>query len=265
MTETVDLATTPFPLLLAYHFHRHSTGTLALSAGLHKKRIYFKDGSAVFAGSNDRNDRLGEMLLRRGLLGLPDFLSSSADMVPGKRFGTLLVERGLLSPNQLVWAVKEQVMEIIFSLFPLAAGTSQLEEGPAGDGEIITLNINTPELIRRGVARMDNATWALETFTDRTTQLRLTQPAKQVLEHFSLDPKDVHVVMALQAGGSLEDLCSGTLLHHFDLLKLLWALKILGFLAAGGPVPVTPERPPAAQAVEPEDFDVTGDDLKDLI
>jgi len=265
MTETVDLAETPFPLFLAHHFHRHSTGTLALSAGLHRKQVYLKEGAAVFAGSNDRNDRLGEMLLRRGLLGLPEFLSSSADMVPGKRFGTLLVERGLLSPNQLVWAVKEQVTEIIFSLFPLTAGTSQFEEGPAGEGEIITLNINTPELIRRGVARMDNASWALETFTDRHLHLRLTQPSQEVLDHFSLDPKEVQVVTALQAGGSLEELCSGTLLHHFDLLKLLWALKILGFLAAGGPVPVSPERSPAEQVVEPEDFDVTGDDLKDLI
>ncbi len=269
MADPADLAETPFPLVLAHHFHRHSTGTLTVRTGPYVKRVYLKGGAAVFAASDDRNDRLGELLVRRDVLGLPDFLAASRSMVRGKRFGTVLVERGLLTPAQLVWAVKEQVKEIVFSLFPISGGSCHFTEGDAGEGEIITLAINTPELLRQGVARMDSANGALAAFPDPALRLRLHRPAEEVMGLFVLDPKEAQVLFALQAGPSVSDLCSGTRLRHFDLLKFLWALKILGLLAeAAGSLPASPRSSDASAATpeaDPGDLGVTEEDLKDLI
>jgi hypothetical protein len=266
MPERVDLAKSPFPLLLSLHFQRRSTGTLEVTSGPYRKLVYLKDGQAVFAASNDHNDRLGEMLVRRGSLKLPDYLASSATISSGKRFGTILVERGLLSPSQLVWAVKEQVKEIVFSLFSLPGGMCQLIEGPAGEGEIITLNINTPELLRQGVARMENVTWLLDSFNDQAARLGLTRPSAEILALFSLDPQEVDLVHALEGTPTLAELCAAGPISHFLLLKFLWSLQILGFVAVRRPVDeaVPDLSAPSESLPTPEDIEITGDDLKGL-
>ena len=105
------------PKALALSFQRKESGAIIIQAGEIQKRVYLDGGSVIFATSNDRNDRLGEMLIRRGVISVQDFLRASFQVIPGKRFGTILIEMGLLTPEQLVWAVKEQVKEIIFSLF----------------------------------------------------------------------------------------------------------------------------------------------------
>src|SRR5512132_2340554 len=73
-----------------------ATGSLALTRVGVTKTIYFEKGRVIFAGSSSSNDRLGEVLLRRGLLRFADYFAVQEFVKPGKKLGTLLVERGLL-------------------------------------------------------------------------------------------------------------------------------------------------------------------------
>ena len=100
MIETGNLSQVCFPLLLARHHGGGSTGTLEVHEGLFRKKVYLREGRVIFAASNDRNDRLGEMLIRRGALKVPDYFAASGEVVPGKRFGTL-VERDTDSQDAL--------------------------------------------------------------------------------------------------------------------------------------------------------------------
>ena len=62
---------------------------------------------------------------------------------PGKRFGTVLVERGFLEPKELVRGVVDQTRDIILHAFHWTWGTYELQEG-ASPAEAITLDISTP-------------------------------------------------------------------------------------------------------------------------
>ena len=254
MAETGNLAQDCFPALLARYFKAGVDGTLELHVGLFRKVVYFQGGRVVFAASNDRNDRLGECLIRRDALKVPEFLEASAAMVPGKRFGTMLVERGVLTPEQLVWAVKEQVKEIVFSLFDGCAGTYLFRKGQAAEDEVITLNLNTPELIRQGVARMDHATWPLEVFRDSGSRLELLQPKEEVAAAFELGEFEQESLDQLVKPKRLSDLFGETPFPHFDLLKFLWVLYVLEMIRV---------LPPEAPDI-PLDLEVTGEDLGQL-
>lgn len=257
MPEVVDLSLSPFPVVLARHYQRKSTGVLLTAAGPFKKRVYLQRGVVSFAASNHRNDRLGEMLLRRGVLSLQDYWKASAAIVPGKRFGTVLVERGLITPAQLVWAVKEQVKEIVFSLFDLPAGTCQfLSETDARD-ETITLSIHTPELVRLGVGRMDTITWPMEAFPDLDARFCLSIASEELVERLTLKEEELKVLSSLEGGPPLREVVASTALGHFDLLKFLWALRILEY--------VIPVAPSGEGQGEPDlELEVTGDDLQSL-
>lgn len=261
MTEQIDLSRIPFPVLLTHHYRDRATGSLTVASGSLQKRVFLEKGAVVFAGSNDLNDRLGEMLLRRGVLKLGDFLAASDAIAPGKRFGTILVEQGVLTPGQLVWAVKEQVKEIVFSLFGLPSGTCAFAQGQDAGEEMITLSINTPELLRQGVARMDNVIWSLDALRQPHRRLRLTRTVEKAMEPFTLSDVETSLLSSLTTPRSLEEICQTTQISHFPLLKFLWALLILNYIEAVGE---EPEGVKPGLADAPPELEVTGEDLESL-
>jgi hypothetical protein len=255
MIETGNLAQVCFPLLLARYHRDGSTGTLEVHEGLFRKRVYLREGRVIFAASNNRNDRLGEMLIRRGALKVPDYLAASGEVVPGKRFGTLLVERGTMSAEQLVWAVKEQVKEIVFTLFDVRAASYMFREGEEAEEEVITLNLNTPELIRQGVARMDSVTWALDAFRMPALRLELSVPREKVDEAFELGEFEQELLAALAAPKPIAELFADSPFPQFDLLKFIWVLCVLEMVRVLPPEEGSPPSEPSPE------IEVTGEDL----
>jgi len=240
------------PKALALSFQRKESGALIIQAGEIQKTIYLEGGAVIFATSNDRNDRLGEMLIRRGVISVQDFLRASSQVGPGKRFGTILIEMGLLTPEQLVWAVKEQVKEIIFSLFGELFISYRFESQAQAGNEVITLNINTPELIRQGILSMDRISWVLADFEKQQGFMTLTKPPESLMGMLSLSKTEQDMLYSLQAGTEFPALfASQPVKIHASILKFLWALYILGYVTIG-------EKPDETLAQE---LDVLGEDL----
>jgi hypothetical protein len=255
-----DLSETPFPLLLKRLYHSKTTGALHVRAGPHAKQVFVNEGAVVFASSTDRNDRLGEMLLRRGEISLPQFLRCSEAMIPGKRFGTALLENGVIGPEKLVWAVKNQVKEMVFSMFGLLSGRWSFVPGEDAGEEMITLNINTPDLIKEGIGRMDSIARPLDAFPSLRMSLQLTRAPDEAAAMFSLSPEETPLLEALRIPVELGELCRSSLLKPASLLRLLWVLLILGVVETTGPTPPAEEGP-----LGTEEMEVTGDDLSDLL
>src|SRR5688572_25771813 len=135
-------------------YERRFSGTLILSSGGVGKNLTLQDGRMVFASSTSADDRLGELLLRRGRISLRQYVDAGAALAPGKRLGAVLVEQGVLSPRDLVKTVVEQVQEIIYGAFQWTEGQYRIHEG-APSAESITLNISTPDIILEGIRRIE--------------------------------------------------------------------------------------------------------------
>lgn len=259
VTKTLDihkkLSLQSFPRALAKAYQKKFTGAIVVKALQITKIIYFENGSVIFASSNDRNDRLGEMLVRRGIISIPDFLEASSLVVPGKRFGSILVEKKLLSPEQLVWAVKEQVKEIIFSLFGELFVSYSFEPNKKLGDEVITLNINTPELIREGIISMDRISWALSDLEDIGEKIFLEKSPEEILNLLSLSKIEQEVLYLLKDGLYLKDIFRERPVSiHASLLKFLWALFVLGFVGI--------EKKGEESSIDGLELDVTMEDLK---
>ena len=80
------------------------------------KSVYLSEGRLIFATSNDPDDRLGERLLRKGLISYRALEESVRALNDGKRQGTLLVENGAIRARDLIEGVRDQVQEIIYGV-----------------------------------------------------------------------------------------------------------------------------------------------------
>ncbi len=119
------------------------------------KKIYIKNGNMIFAGSNFKEDWLGDMLLSDGRINKQQY-DKSVEMMKktGKRQGGILVELGYIKAHELADVVQEQVERIILSLFAFKEGELEFKEGPLPTEEVITLRLSEANLIYKGIKRL---------------------------------------------------------------------------------------------------------------
>lgn len=151
-----DLTTICLPDLLRSIYVERRTGELIFSQGEQRKQIFFELGNIVFSASNQAQDRIGEVLLRHGLLSPQDFDRAVEATKSGKRFGKALVEMGIMGERELITNVTFQVLDIIYSLFAWTTGSYQFIEGENRVADELKLKLTTASIILEGVRRIED-------------------------------------------------------------------------------------------------------------
>lgn len=147
------------------------SGFLCFEAAEVVKCVYFEKGEVVFAGSNQPVDRLGDTLLRHGVINLDQFRETQRRYRPGAPFGRLLVERGFLEAREIWNGVKLQVEEIVRSLFSYGSGNLMFWEGEVRPDNVVRLALPTGRLIDEGLRRRDELLRFLAHLEDERVQL----------------------------------------------------------------------------------------------
>jgi hypothetical protein len=146
------------------------------------KCVYLHAGEVVFASSNQNIDRLGESLVRAGVISNEDFRSASAAYRPPGQFGRFLVERGVLSPRELWDGVKRQVEEIVRSLFAFGTGQVLFWEGEVRPDNVVRLALPTGRLIEEGLEHRDELLSFLAQLEDNRVRLEAVDGALAQLD-----------------------------------------------------------------------------------
>jgi hypothetical protein len=222
-----SLAEHDVPELVQDVHERRWTGVLTLTHMGVGKRVHVHDGRLVFASSTSADERLGELLLRRGKVTLRQFADAGRDVKPGKRLGTILVERGILTPEGLVKAVKDQTQEIIYGAFLWTEGHYRLQEDSAS-AEAITLKISTPEMILEGVGRI--ASWSRIERGVGGIQAQYARANRydEALRGLVLRPEMLSILTGLDGTRSVDEICADSKLASFEVCRALWAYRVLG-------------------------------------
>jgi hypothetical protein len=149
MSLTGNFKETPFSVVVAALSQQGATGTLICVAGRFEKSVYLKSGQIVFAASKDESDRLGETMVRVGMITrsqLSKTLELHQKSMGLKKIGAVMVEHGFVTPKELFNGLKHQVRGILRGLLLLTEGTYSFKETIPRD--IIPLQISMDELMR---------------------------------------------------------------------------------------------------------------------
>src|SRR5262245_45507014 len=169
-----DLRALPLASLLNALHESERSGLLQFAHRDHVKWIYLFRGEVVFAASNQRVDRLGECLLRAGVISLEQLREAEQRHAPPDRFGKSLVERGFLTPRELWNGVKYQVEEIVRSLFAMPGGTVWFWEGEHQPDNVVRLSLETRRLVAEGIQRSQELKKFLSVLDDPCVRLART-------------------------------------------------------------------------------------------
>lgn len=166
----------PEALQLAQSSNKDGELAFTLHDGI--KKILFRRGDIVYATSTLGDDRLGAFLVAKGRIDKRTFgeVQLLCDREK-KKFGRLLVEKGILTSRELYEAVRDQVEAILMSLFSYSEGSFAFvaREIPAADN--FRLPRPTSFYLMEGVRTSDELAEHMQRAQDRNNVFRKTAKA----------------------------------------------------------------------------------------
>jgi hypothetical protein len=143
------------PQLIAAFYQARETGELGLQRGQIKKIVYFEGGMPVFAMSNLVADRLGQFLVRAGKIDEDTLRAAADDASRSKqRTGDVLISMGVLTEEERLYYIAQQIKSILYSLFAWENGSFALSFNARARKEMIKLDIHPANLIVRGIKKL---------------------------------------------------------------------------------------------------------------
>ncbi len=198
------------------------------------KKFFFRAGEILYASSNLDADQLGSCLLGSGKFtreqhaAAQEFAGRS-----GKPLGAALIERGLISPQDLVAGAKFQVKQIVRSLLTWRDGRYLVDTGPLPPTEVIPLRINTGALLFEGIQDVD---WKIvrKSLPPLKTVLGPSKDCPLLLQDMELDRDHQAVLALIDASRSIEELCRLSEIGDFGTLKTLYLFIALRLVEVTG-------------------------------
>jgi len=223
-----DLENDALPEILAT-IHRHGVpGVLDCSCDGVSKCVYFATGDIIFATSTDREESLGQSLLKDNLI-TEDQLRLSSDELKrtsGRRHGTVLVQMGFLEPHELGSAVRKQVQAIVWSLFAWRSGSVTFRVGSFRDDEVYKIKVPTAKAILGGCRFLSDPK---EVTAKLGGRLSVLQPTRRPvhLRDLTLEPEEQQLLELVDGSRTLYQLCEAGPLNPGINARILYALLTL--------------------------------------
>ncbi|OGP55313.1 MAG: hypothetical protein A2Y65_04400 [Deltaproteobacteria bacterium RBG_13_52_11] len=133
-----NLDDVPLLGLLYALFTNANTGVAIVQSKFAQKQVFFKEGWIVFARTTKSEERLGNFLSQRDLLGSFNMDEVAAQAKEsGERLGAFLVKGGLLTEKVLLELLDFQIKEILSDLFSWKDGDFFFEKHEVGEKDMV--------------------------------------------------------------------------------------------------------------------------------
>ena len=270
-----DLEETLLPDVVMRLYRGRRSGVLEVEGQGMEAWLYFDAGNLVFAGSNELKSRIGEILIESRLVTEEEvkrIADKGKDDGRNLRLGQRLVDEGLISLEELSWAITFQMQNRVLSLFACASGTWQFRPEPFPTDEPITLGFDTPDVVLEAIRRMDSH--LLESRFPKGNLVLVPGNIEPVVqERLNLTTEERKTLGRIRRGDRIEDYLASAefdedmirrALYTFLVLDLVnlekeqsleeAAENALDFLESGPPPPPrprAPQPPPVASDLVP--------------
>ena len=219
-----DLSRVAFPDVLNFVSMIRATGKLSLRQDDLERAIIWKDGDIVFAQSNSPEHTLGQFLLRNGKITKEQYAESRQKITPTMRHGKVLVQMGAISPKDLWWGVKNQALEIIYTLFHWNNGRFAFYDGGVEASERIVLQLNASTVIMEGVRRIDETVRIREKITSADQVFAKIQGVVPNFEELDMNEAEVEIYKMIDGALSVRALVGKSELTEFEVTRILFQL-----------------------------------------
>lgn len=207
------------------------TGCLSVSNRQQFGTIHFERGRISHAAIVNRRDRLGDILVKHGLVSRAALNAAIAAQAaePQQRIGDLLVAAGQIRREQLHEYLKHQIEEAVYLLFTWSQGTFTFEADVLPDQQDITVSISPESLLLEGARRVDE--WSLIEMKIPSLDIVFSLDREHLADsNVEVTPEQETVIPLIDGRRDVSAIVDDSGLDEFQVGKALFGLATAGFL-----------------------------------
>ena len=192
--------------------------------------IYFDKGKICYAAIVNRRDRLGDILVKSGVLTAEQLMSAIEAQAKDRdrRLGEIMVGLGLISRDELHKQIRVQIEEAVFFLFTWTQGTFNFEPDIRPEAQDFLVSINPESLLLEGAHRVDE--WSLIEKKIPSFDIIFALERERAEEaHEQLTNEQRALIPLLDGKRDVAALVEETGLVEFEVGKALFGLVTAGF------------------------------------
>jgi type IV pilus assembly protein PilB len=217
-------------LLVDWHRAKR-TGKVQLKRKSIEKSIFLRDGAILRAQSNQENEKLGQILLKRNLVSSWDLeIALNQHKELNKRLGQVLVGMSAIKEPVLNNTLVSQTRDVIFSLVDWEDGEYILEEADDLESEIYFDQLYTPEIILQGMRRISNIVLLLRPMGDLQGTIQLTPDYLEKTRRVALLTEEKSILALLNKPSNLKDLIKSSGMEKLTVYRSVAALMAVDVL-----------------------------------
>jgi tetratricopeptide (TPR) repeat protein len=205
------------------------TGCLAVTDRSNFGYIYFDRGRITYASIVNRRDRLGDLLVKNGLVRATELAAAIEDQAahPGLRLGEILIRRGAITREQLEQYIRIQIEEAVYFLFTWSQGSFYFEADQRPEEGAMLVSINPENLLLEGARRIDE--WSLIEKKIPSLELVFELDRQKPVEGIELSDEQRKILPLVDGRRSVQELIDESGMVEFDVGKALFGLIQAGF------------------------------------
>ena len=228
------------------------TGQLELVLGRVERQLFFDGGQLVFATSSDRQDSLGEMMLREGVITQSQFEEAAELVKTGQRFGSAIAEMGIFTVDQVVGWVQRQLIQITSSVLDYPSGRfyffSSLEKNVVPE---ISIPVPLGRLLLEAVRRAKDLPLQ-HLAADDDLQIDLSPDPLLRYQNVELDQIERRLLASISHPVSASFFLANCAVPKESAARAIYALLVLGaIVSVKAPAETGPSKPAAQPATQP--------------
>jgi hypothetical protein len=210
-------------MLLGLYEDRWSGRVKVLSPDYAARNLYFVDGEIVFAESDLVDERLGEIIYRKGRLSLEEFSKAAVSVSANLKFGQVLLKEGYVNSYDLWCCLCEQLEYLVESVFISSVNYVMLDP-EVGVSNSLFSERSTKNLLLHSYAE----SLAFRDFADNVTDETLISLESSKFQKKKKSSDYFKEFTKVGDNASVKDLLGSIKSHRITALRALWKFSQLG-------------------------------------
>ncbi len=208
------------------------TGVVRTTAETVQREIRLEAGAIVGAVSSSRDERLGEIMVRRGRITQQQFDDASTLVRSGRRLGDALVELEIVAREEIETFVRTQLAEVTSKILnePPKKVEFRDQSAAAKAGKVTDRPVPMADAIIEAARHASRSNNALKAILDGDMVPVVTSESFAVLESLNLQSHEVFVLSRCDGQADVRGILAQSPLSEEDTARILLGLEHAGII-----------------------------------
>lgn len=213
------------------------TGCLSVTDRSNFGYVYFRNGRVIYASLLNRPDRIGEVLVKNGVVSESELEAAVAvhtERRGGTPVGEVLLEQGVISTDDLHRFIRVQIEEAVYHLFSWSTGTFHFDADQLPEEEgFYLVDIPTESLLLEGARRVDEWSLIERKVPSFDLVFEVVRDPDQDPD-VELEERQLRILALIDGERTVEEVVAASGMVEFDVGKALYGLIQAGFVERSG-------------------------------